>query len=89
MTKQSFWHLLFDRRRDFRSIRETALAAGGADAMKKERCERDAMLHRYMGKQRSRFIKQCLASSNRLPGRAAARPSVPPSDQQQYRGSRR
>jgi hypothetical protein len=58
---------------------ETAIAAGGADAMKKERCERDAMLHRYMGKQRSRFIKQCLASSNRLPGKAAARPSVPPS----------
>src|SRR6476660_822814 len=57
---------------------ETALAAGGADAMKKEQCERDAMLHRYTGKQRSRFIKQCLASNNRLPGKAAARPSVPP-----------
>jgi len=62
---------------------ETALAAGakGADAIKKERCERDAMLQRYMGKQKSRFIRQCLASSERLPGKAAPRqPSVRLSD---------
>jgi hypothetical protein len=58
---------------------ETAVAAEekGADATKKERCERDAMLHLYMGKQKSRFIRQCLASKEQPPGKAAARqPSV-------------
>src|SRR5262245_1744392 len=43
---------------------KAALAAEpkSADAIKKERCELDALLHLYTGKQRSRFIKQCLAS---------------------------
>jgi hypothetical protein len=61
---------------------ETALAAGakGEDATKKAQCERDAMLHLYVGRQKSRFIRQCLASSGRSPGKAAARqPSVRPS----------
>jgi len=57
---------------------ETALAAGakGADAIKKERCERDAMLQRYMGKQKSRFIRQCLAGLR--PPDPMATPTVTP-----------
>lgn len=63
----------------------TALAAEAksADAAKKDQCERDATLRLYVSEQkRSRFIRQCLASSGHSPGKAAAsrmgvRPSAP------------
>jgi len=53
---------------------ETALAAEekSADATKKERCERDAMLMLLMGQQKSKFIRQCLASKE-PPGEAGVR----------------
>ncbi|HKS87446.1 MAG TPA: hypothetical protein VJR71_18375 [Pseudolabrys sp.] len=55
-------------------LENAAIAAGakGADAVKKERCEREAMLNLYMGKQRINFIRQCLARNKRPPGKAAA-----------------
>jgi len=64
---------------------EAALAAGakgdnaakveakGEYVTKKDRCERDAMLHLYTGKQKSRFIQQCLAAKEEPPEKAAAR----------------
>ena len=56
---------------------ETALAAEAksVDAMKKA-CEREATLKLYTGKQRSRFIRQCLAGSR--PPDPVAMPTVTP-----------
>jgi hypothetical protein len=58
---------------------KTALAASAnrADAVKRAECEREATLRLYIGKQRSRWIRQCVASSGRSPGKPMAlRPSV-------------
>jgi hypothetical protein len=60
---------------------ETALAAEpkGVDTVKKERCERNAMLMLYTGKQKSRYIQQCLAAKEEPSEKAAARqPGVLP-----------
>jgi hypothetical protein len=75
----------------FGLLGETALAAGakrelatkaeakGEDVAKKDRCERDALLHLYMGEQKRRFIQQCLAAKEEPPDKAAARqPGVRP-----------
>jgi hypothetical protein len=57
----------------------TKAEAKGEDVTKKGRCERDAMLHLYTGKQKSRFIQQCLAAKEEPPDKAAARqPGVRP-----------
>jgi hypothetical protein len=60
---------------------ETALGAEAksADAIKKAECKRDATLQLYVGKQRSRFLRQCLASRGRSTGKPVARPRVLPS----------
>ena len=52
--------------------------AKNADAANKAQCERDATLKHYVGKQRSRFIRKCLAGKNRPPGKDVARPDVDP-----------
>ena len=60
---------------------ETVLAASAkrADAVKRAECEREATLQLYMGEQRSRWIKQCVASSGPSPGKPTAlRPSAHP-----------
>jgi hypothetical protein len=60
----------------------TALAASAktADAVKRAECEREATLQLYIGEQRSRWIRQCVASSGRSPDKPVAlRPSVHPS----------
>src|SRR5262249_30894958 len=60
----------------------TALAAEekSADSVKKERCERDALLQLYLGKEKSRYIKHCLASKEGAPGKpVAGRPGIRPS----------
>jgi hypothetical protein len=49
-----------------------------ADAVKKERCERDATLMLYTGKQKTRYIRQCLAGKEQAPRKAAVRPGVYP-----------
>ena len=62
---------------------ETALAASAkkADTAKRAECERKATLYHYMGEQRSKWIRQCLAGSGRSPGKPMARqPIVLPSD---------
>jgi hypothetical protein len=54
--------------------------AAKADAAKKAQCERDATLQLYVGKEKSRFIAQCLASKAQPPKKAVAgRPRVHPS----------
>jgi hypothetical protein len=47
--------------------------AAKADAAKKDRCERDATLLLYLGEQRNKFIRECLASKGPPPGKAEAR----------------
>jgi hypothetical protein len=47
--------------------------AAKADAAKKDRCELDAMLLLYLGEQKSKFIRQCLASKGPPPGKEVAR----------------
>jgi hypothetical protein len=53
-----------------------AAQAKGAIATKKVQCERDAALKNYVGKQRSKFIKKCLAGSGRSPSKAFVRRPV-------------
>ena len=50
-----------------------AAEAKNADAVKKERCERNAMLHLYTGRQKSKYIEECLARKEEPEGRATAR----------------
>jgi len=47
--------------------------AKDAVAMKKERCERNAMLNLYMGRQKTRYLQECLAGKEEPEGKAAAR----------------
>src|SRR5262249_47690693 len=54
-----------------------AVEAKSDDATKKAQCERDATLQNYVGKQRTRFIKKCLAG--RSPGKVR-RPAFRPLD---------
>jgi hypothetical protein len=50
-----------------------AEAKKDAHAVKKERCERNAMLHLYKGAQKDRYIQECLARKDEEPkGKAAA-----------------
>src|SRR6185437_8630115 len=61
---------------------EAALAANAkrADAVKRAECQHEATLQLYIGEQRSRWIRQCVASSGQPPGKPTAlRPSVHPS----------
>jgi hypothetical protein len=54
--------------------------ARNPDAVKKERCERNAMLHLYTGQQKTRYIQECLAREEEQEGKAAKRqPGVRPS----------
>jgi|SRR5262245_26334933 len=50
-----------------------AAEAKDADAVKKERCERNATLHLYTGQQKTRYIQECLARKEEPEGKAAAR----------------
>jgi hypothetical protein len=50
-----------------------AAGAKHADAVKKERCERNAMLHLYTGQQKTRYIQECLAREEEEEGKAAKR----------------
>jgi hypothetical protein len=50
-----------------------AAGAKDADAVKKERCERNAMLHLYTGQQKTRYIQECLAREEEEEGKAAKR----------------
>src|SRR5262245_46167426 len=50
-----------------------AKAAKDADAVKKERCERNATLHLYTGRQKTKYIQECLARKEEPQGKAAAR----------------
>jgi len=50
-----------------------AIGAKHADAVKKERCERNAMLHLYTGQQKTRYIQECLAREEEEEGKAAKR----------------
>src|SRR5262245_12781590 len=50
-----------------------ATEARNADAVKKERCERNAALHLYTGRQKTKYIQECLARKEEPQGKAAAR----------------
>jgi len=50
-----------------------AAEAKDADAVKKERCERNAALHLYTGRQKTKYIQECLARKEEPEGKAAAR----------------
>jgi|SRR5262245_54178733 len=50
-----------------------AAEAKDAEAVKKERCERNAMLHLYTGQQKTKYIQECLARKEEPEGKAAAR----------------
>jgi hypothetical protein len=50
-----------------------AAEARNADAVKKERCERNAMLHLYTGRQKTKYIEECLARKEEPEGKAATR----------------
>lgn len=55
----------------------TALAAEAESAAAaRKACEQDAARQHYVGKQRSRFIRQCLANKDRAKAKAAARPEI-------------
>jgi len=59
----------------------TALAAEAESAAAaRKACEQDAARQHYVGKQRSRFIRQCLANKDRAKAKAAARPEIQPTD---------
>ena len=57
-----------------------AASAKKADAVMRAQCEREATLQLYIGQQRSRWIRQCVANGGQSPGKpVAVRPSVHPS----------
>ena len=56
-----------------------AASAKRADALKRAECERGATLQLYIGEHRSRWVRQCVASGGRSPGKPMAlRPSAYP-----------
>src|SRR5581483_7324010 len=59
----------------------TVLAAeADSAAAASKACEQDAARQHYVGKKRSRFIRQCLAKKDHARGKAVARPDIQPSD---------
>jgi hypothetical protein len=50
-----------------------ATEAKDANAVKKERCERNALLHLYTGRQKTKYIEECLARKEEPEGKPTAR----------------
>jgi hypothetical protein len=65
----------------FASSAQTAWTAEAESAAAaRKACEQDATRQHYAGKQRSRFIRQCLARRSRPQDKDVARPEMQPSD---------